>query len=109
MDSDGASVPRFFWSWVSPEFDLDTFPAAFAHDCLYAGELCARELADWTFYDILKERKLSAWKIWAMTYAVRKCGGVVWKSHTPESRAKALQYCRLFSTEDEARYWAASA
>jgi hypothetical protein len=102
--SDGASVPSIFWAWVSPRYDRKTFAAAFAHDALYAGELCLREIADWTFYDILRER-CPRWKAALMTWAVRKCGGVVWDRHTDESIEAARKLCCVFQLQAAADAW----
>ena len=106
FESDGTSIPRFLWPFVGPRYDQQTMPAALGHDALYAGELVARVLADWTFFDRLREREISKAKAWAMTIAVRTCGGVVWHNHTPESVAKARQYVRHFSLYVAADAWA---
>ena len=53
--SDGASTPEVIWSIPGFDpFEGDTFPAAFAHDQLYAGELCPREQADQILYELLR-------------------------------------------------------
>ena len=94
--SDGASTPEIIWSLPGfNPFEGDTFPAAFAHDQLYAGELCPREQAD----QVLKELLIANGVSWerAETYwaAVREFGGNVWNTHTPEGIALARKFATL--------------
>ena len=92
--SDGASVPRLFWSFCSP-FEPDTFPAALAHDALYAGELVDRQTADRNFYHLLRATGASKAKASAMFSAVRLCGWLVWMRHTAASVAEARRLARV--------------
>ena len=57
FESDGASVPRFFWRVVFPPGDDKALRAAFVHDYLYRVHPpgWTRELADLMFHDLLIE------------------------------------------------------
>jgi len=95
MLSDGASIPFWIQPLVGPRYGARTFPAAFAHDCLYAAELVSRRQADDEFYRLLREfgayRATSAAYYWA----VRVFGGYVYRRHTLASVAEARGFCRL--------------
>ena len=51
--TDGASVPRLFWSFFNPAGEL--FEAAIVHDYLYAGRIGTKKQADRLFYEIAKQ------------------------------------------------------
>ncbi len=57
FESDGASVPRFFWRAVFPPGDQKALKAAFAHDYIYRTHPAGwnKELADLMFHDLLVE------------------------------------------------------
>lgn len=57
FESDGASVPRFFWRLVFPPGDDKALRAAFAHDYLYRVHPAGwdKEFADLMFHDLLIE------------------------------------------------------
>ena len=78
---DGASVPRFLWSSVSPAIDPRTLRAAVVHDYLYrnAPENWTRKDADELFYDFIREDGLSWWKSQKAYWGVRLFGGSSWK------------------------------
>ena len=82
FESDGASVPRFFWRLVFPPGDQKALRAAFVHDWLYrthpAGWI--REAADLLFLKLLLADgmpKLNAVLAWL---GVRLFGGQAWKA-----------------------------
>jgi hypothetical protein len=78
---DGASVPRFLWSSVSPAIDPRTIRAAVVHDYLYrnAPENWTRKDADELFYDFIREDGLSWWASQKAYWGVRLFGGSSWK------------------------------
>ncbi len=55
FESDGASVPRFFWRWVFPPGDTRALRAAFAHDWVYRThpESWTKPEADQMFRELL--------------------------------------------------------
>jgi len=97
--TDGASIPRLLDGLEGyHHFDGETFPACFAHDQLYAGELCPRAQADLVLYDLLVENGVSALRAGTYLNAVKIGGGATWKAHTPATiaatRALVLLYPR---------------
>lgn len=94
--SDGASIPRWLWSLVGPRYDCFTFPAALAHDALYAAELLSRASADSIFRNLLILCGTSKWKAWAYYLAVRGWAWRAWNNHTAESIEAARKQVRLF-------------
>lgn len=106
FESDGASIPRLLWPFVGPRYAQSTMPAALCHDALYAAELCARPLADLTFFDLLRERGLTRAKAGVMTGAVRICGGVVWTRHTKDTIREARRFASLHALYASADEWA---
>jgi len=67
FESDGASVPRFFWRSVFPPGDSKALYAAFVHDYIYRThpEGWTKHMADKAFLDLLIQggiRKISAYK-----------------------------------------------
>ena len=94
--SDGASTPEIIWAIPGfVPFEGDTLPAAFAHDQLYAGELCDRLTADNILRDLLIANGVSWLRATAYFYAVRAFGGIVWARHTDASQAAARQFARI--------------
>jgi hypothetical protein len=95
--SDGASIPRWLQSGLSPRYEAATFPAALAHDALYLGELMSRKSADFEFYRLLKLLDVPTWKAEAYYWAVRIFGRWIWNRHTLEQVKATRKICRLRS------------
>ena len=94
--TDGASIPRLFWTCAGDPFSPRFVAAAVCHDALYAGELCARETADDVFVELLKEEGLSWFHRNLFWFAVRVAGKwAAWDEHTPATIAEARQFCSL--------------
>lgn len=81
FQSDGASVPQFLWSTVSPAIDPRTIRGAVAHDYLYrmtpAG--WTRKMADEMFYDLIRADGLGWWRAQKVYWGVRLFGGSSWR------------------------------
>jgi hypothetical protein len=58
--SDGASIPRFFWSMTDPAGEL--FEAALAHDFMYSRAIKTKADADKTFKMIALDFGVKPWK-----------------------------------------------
>jgi hypothetical protein len=95
FESDGASIPRVLWSAVGPRYAADTFPAALAHDALYASELVPRDEADAIFRDHLREMGVSRIKRNAYYAAVRLAGWAVWNRHSEQSVYDARRFIAI--------------
>jgi threonine/homoserine efflux transporter RhtA len=94
-ESDGASIPRALWPLVGPRYHATTFPAAFAHDMLYAAELVSRQQADNEFRALLVKFGVSAVKAKLYYWAVRRFGWCVWMRHTKDSIAAARMFAEV--------------
>ncbi len=79
--SDGASVPEFLWSTVSPAIDPRTVRGAVAHDYVYRHhpEGWTRADADNMFYDLIREDGLGWWRAQKCYWGVRLFGGKAWE------------------------------
>lgn len=76
--SDGCSIPRFFWRWLTPQIDPVTLEPSVEHDWLYGAMVCTRAEADAHYRRSLIAKgypKRKAWLIWA---ALRAFGWTHW-------------------------------
>jgi hypothetical protein len=103
--SDGASIPRILWTAVGPRYAPRTFPAAVVHDALYAARLTDRATADRVFLEILREMGVNRVKRSAYHFAVRACGGFLWRRAKIERIESERQYAGLFSCPMAADAW----
>lgn len=85
MDTDGASIPRWFLSLIGGRFDSCVISAALAHDYFYASGVVSRLEADWMFFWALKAHGTGFCRRWLMFGAVALFGWIVWCSK-PERR-----------------------
>ena len=77
--SDGASIPRLFWTVTTTPFNPRVIRAAFIHDYLYGlGTLCNREEADGLFKEIMLEDGCDPETADTLHGAVRLCAGGHW-------------------------------
>lgn len=83
--SDGASIPRICWPFISP-FE-DSVVAPFVHDFLYsnAGLIdlktrVTRNVVDRIFYDLMKQENVWWWRRWVSFRAVRLFGTSHWNT-----------------------------
>ena len=83
FESDGASVPRFLWSSITPAVDPRTIRGAIAHDFLYrhAPAGWTRKEADDMFYDLIREDGLGWWASQKAYWGVRMFGSSSWKGN----------------------------
>lgn len=81
FESDGASVPRFFWRVVFPPGDADALRAAILHDYIYREhpEGWTRGEADRLFRDVLIADGVPGWRARLAYYAVRIFGWRSWR------------------------------
>lgn len=80
FESDGASVPRFFWRVVFPPGDPRALRAAFLHDWIYRThpEGWGREAADKLFRRVLLEDGVPRYRADLAYIGVRLFGGPSW-------------------------------
>lgn len=67
-ETDGSSVPRWFWWFARPMGD--TAIAALFHDFLYREQYVPKEIADSIFYQIMLDLGVNPIKARVMFYAV---------------------------------------
>ena len=82
FESDGASVPRFFWRIVFPPGDQKALRAAFLHDYIYRTHPAgwSREAADELFRRVLIEDGVSRNSAAMAWWGVRLFGAAAWKA-----------------------------
>jgi hypothetical protein len=94
--TDGASIPGVLDGLPGyHHFEGDTFPAAFAHDALYASQLCDRHTADEVLFDLMVANGVSDARAGAYFNAVRVFGGRVWQGKSAASIANARKFVTL--------------
>ena len=79
FESDGASVPRFFWRMLSPKIYGVTLAPSIEHDFLYDQKAETRQAVDAFYRDLLIEEGYSKWKANLTYLGVRMGGGSHWK------------------------------
>lgn len=82
FESDGASVPRFFWRCVFPPNDTRALRAAFIHDYVYRVHPrgWTKKKADQTFYKLLRENGIGYCSAKMAYWGVRGFGAPSWKA-----------------------------
>ena len=81
FESDGASVPRFFWRLVFPPGDSQALRAAILHDYIYREHPhgWTREDADKLFLTLLESDGVPRLRALLAYWGVRLFGGRSWK------------------------------
>lgn len=77
--SDGMSVPRIFWSSLSPRYDPRTLKASIEHDWLYDNHICTRARADEFYRERLIQDGFPVAKAWVVWAGVRIGGWLYWQ------------------------------
>jgi len=87
FESDGASVPRFFWRAVFPPGDTRALRAAFIHDYIYRThpEGWTKAQADRLFRDLLVADGIPAWRANLAYYGVKFFGASSWEGELSET------------------------
>ena len=92
METDGASIPRFFWRMMGPKMEPPFYKAAIVHDAGYMdvlewyyseddvwiAEAHTRKEVDELFRELLKDLGMAKWRRNLMYLAVRWFGGSHW-------------------------------
>ena len=77
-ESDGMSVPRFFWRSLSPKINAKTLIPSVIHDFMYENHIGTRAEADEFYEQNLIEKGFGRIKSWLVWFGVR-IGG--WKHY----------------------------
>ena len=82
FESDGASVPRFFWRIVFPPGEPGALRAAFLHDFIYRTHPAGwtRKQADELFRELLIDDGVSRFSAGLAYWGVRLFGGSSWEA-----------------------------
>lgn len=83
--TDGASIPRIFWSIIGCPSNGKYVGSAIIHDGLYMSEIISRKDADKIFLDMLKHNGIGYIKRNLMYFAVRLGGYFVWRKHNQDT------------------------
>ena len=83
FESDGASVPRFFWRFIFPPLDPSAVRAGVVHDFLYREQPpgWTRKDADLMFLCFLIEDGLAPSRAMRAYLGVRLFGGIAWRKN----------------------------
>jgi hypothetical protein len=82
--TDGASIPKVFWSVVGNPLENDLLKPAIIHDGLYTLMQLPRATCDKLLKEMLLFNGTSKMKAYFIYYAVRLFGGSHWKKDTTD-------------------------
>ena len=86
FNTDGASIPKAFWSILSSPFDGAVTYGAVIHDGLYTKMQLPRKECDNLLREMALEKGYNKIKAFLVYYAVRLFGGSHWKQDTSEQK-----------------------
>lgn len=73
-ETDGASIPRFFWRILGHPLSWEFADCAVLHDYFYRSQIVCREEADQLFDQAMKSRGVPSWQRLILWSAVRMFG-----------------------------------
>ena len=88
--TDGASIPRIFWSFIGSPFTGFYRRPSLIHDELYATQKFKRIYADRVFLEGMEDEGVSFWKRRLIYLAVRLRGWVPWNKHKRKRRKEIM-------------------
>ena len=86
FNTDGASIPKAFWSILSSPFDGAVTYGAVIHDGLYTKMQLPRKECDKLLREMAIEKGYNKIKAFLVYYAVRLFGGSHWNKDTSEQK-----------------------
>lgn len=90
--TDGASIPKVFWSIIGCPLNGRYVGSALIHDGLYASHTLSKEESDLLFLDMMKHNKVSLWRRKLMYWAVKFGGGSAYNSKSAEYITETKNY-----------------
>ncbi len=86
FESDGCSVPRFFWRLVFPPSDTNALRAGLAHDYIYRHhpDGWTKCDADLMFFNLLVADGVPKWRAWLAYLGVKYFGFWAWNANKKE-------------------------
>jgi len=93
--TDGASIPKWFWSLGLHPFQGDTLTPAIFHDIFYQTRRYSRFTCDWNFLYLMKKNNVSFLKRWSYFLAVRLFGWIAYGFHKAGIEERAKQFLKV--------------
>ena len=90
--TDGASIPKVFWSIIGCPLNGKYVGSALIHDGLYASHVLSKEESDLLFLDMMKHNKVSLWRRKLMYWAVKFGGKSSYNGKSAEYIAETKNY-----------------
>ena len=78
FQSDGMSIPRFFWRWLSPQLDFTTLIPSILHDFAYSAKFDSRKNIDGWYRDLLIKNGFPKFKAYIVYFGLRLFGNRHW-------------------------------
>ena len=78
FQSDGMSIPRFFWRFISPQLDFQTLIPSIQHDFAYMYHIGERRDIDKWYRNLLVAYGMPKWKADIVYMGVRLGGSSHW-------------------------------
>ena len=93
--TDGASIPKIFWSIIGCPLNGKYVGSALIHDGLYASHILSKEESDLLFLDMMKDNGVAKWRRKLMYYAVKYFGKSSYYGKTEKIITEAQNYVTL--------------
>lgn len=90
--TDGASIPKVFWSIIGCPLNGKYVGSALIHDGLYASHVLSKEESDLLFLDMMEDNKVALWRRKLMYWAVKFGGGSAYNSKSAKYIAETKNY-----------------
>ena len=90
--TDGASIPKVFWSIIGCPLNGKYVGSALIHDGLYASHVLSKEESDLLFLDMMEHNKVSLWRRKLMYWAVKFGGGSSYNGKSAKYIAETKNY-----------------
>ena len=92
MLTDGASIPRIFWTIIGCPLDGKYSGSALIHDGLYGSHKTSKEIADKLFDEMLRDNGVGRFRRKLMYWAVKYFGSKAYYGKTKAQITKMKQY-----------------
>ena len=93
--TDGASIPKLFWSIIGSPFCGKYVGSALIHDALYSSHIISKEESDLLFLDMMRENGVNEIKIALIYEAVKLFGNSSYNDVTEDEINEARKYIKL--------------
>lgn len=90
--TDGASIPKIFWSIIGCPLNGKYVGSALIHDGLYGSHKLSKQMSDKLFLDMMKHNGVGKIRRTLMYLAVKFGGSSAYKDKTPEYIEETSKY-----------------